>query len=154
MLIENQIDVLKKGRNLMYKLVQDLSMEQINHIPKGHKNHIGWNIAHLVVTQQLLCYQFSGLELNIPEKWVNLYKKGTNALSNVITQEEWGLILQKFLELPDQLENDYRANKFENYTEYKTSVNVVLDGIDKAVDFNNFHEGIHLGVLLAQKKLV
>jgi len=154
MQIENQIDVLKKGRALILKLVKDLSLEQINRVPPGHKNNIGWNVAHLVVTQQLLCYKMSGLDLNLSHEMIEKYKKGTAIKDVLIEKNEWQLILQLFIELPTLFVEDFKNNRFEVYHNYTTSVGITLDSIEKAIDFNNFHEGIHLGVILAQKKLV
>lgn len=153
--IERQIDVLKKGRMLMLKVIEDCSLEQINKIPSGFNNNIGWNIGHLVVTQQLLCYKLSGENTIVSDEMIDKYKKGAMPSNNsIINNEEWLLIKELFLELPKQFQKDYDNNLFETYNEYTTSVNVTIDSLEKAIDFNNFHEGIHLGVLLSLKKLV
>ena len=152
--IEKQIDVLKKGRILILKLIEDHSLEQINQIPEGFGNNIGWNIAHLAVTSYLLCYKFSGLEVAISDEMIDRYKKGTAPNGHVILQEEWNGIKTVFISFPNQLEADYNKGLFKAYSEYTTSVNVTLDCVEKAINFNNFHEGIHLGVVMAQKKLV
>jgi len=151
--IEKQIDILIKGRLLMLKLIEGKSLEQINTIPEGFNNSIGWNVGHLVVTQQLLCYKLSGLEVLISEEMIAKYRKGTKP-TGFIAQEEWGLIKKLFVELPNKLNSDYGQGLFKIYNNYETSVHVNIDSIDKAIDFNNFHEGIHLGVLLALKRLV
>ena len=36
--------------------------EQLALIPEGFHNNILWNIAHCVVTQQLLCYKLAGVQ--------------------------------------------------------------------------------------------
>ncbi|MGY5352424.1 DinB family protein [Wenyingzhuangia sp. IMCC45533] len=152
--IEKQIDILIKGRELTLKLIEDLTLEQINKIPKGHNNHIGWNIGHLLVTQQLLCYKLSGLKALVSDELINSYKKGTDAHNLIIDEKEWEYIKNQFIELPQKLAKDYSNGCFEGYSGYTTSVKVELDSIEKAIDFNNFHEGVHLGVVLSQKKLV
>ncbi|WP_073117928.1 DinB family protein [Wenyingzhuangia marina] len=152
--ITKQVDVLIKGRALMLKLIGDYSLEQINKTPEGFNNNIGWNVAHLVVTQQLLCYKFSGLKTALSDEMIGRYVKGTAPNGCVINQQEWDLILKLFTELPEKLLTDYNNNLFKSYSEYTTSVNVTLDSVEKAIDFNNYHEGIHLGVVLALRKLV
>lgn len=152
--IIKQVDVLTKGRALMIKLVGDYSLDQINKIPEGFSNNISWNVGHLVVTQQLLCYKFSGLKTALSDEMIARYIKGTTPNGHVIDQQEWDLIKKLFTELPEKLLEDYNSNIFKMYTEYTTSVNVTLDSVEKAIDFNNFHEGIHLGVILALRKLV
>ena len=43
---------------------------------------------------------------------------------------------------------------YDAYNAYETSVGIVLGNIEDALKFNNFHEGIHLGTILAQRKMV
>lgn len=154
MSITNQIDVLEKGRVLILKLVDGFTLEQINKIPKGFNNSMGWNIAHLVVTQQLLCYKMSSLPTALSDEMISSFMKGTAPNGKLINETEWDLIKKLLLELPNKMLLDYNNQLFKEYREYTTSVNVTLDSIEKAIDFNNFHEGIHLGVVLAIRKLV
>ena len=58
------------------------------------------------------------------------------------------------LSLPDRTEADVRAGRFETYREYRTTPGVVLASVDDAVRFNLYHEGLHLGAILALRKLV
>ena len=58
------------------------------------------------------------------------------------------------MSLPIKFEKEYNANIFKSNESYNKSVNVTLTEIDSATAFNNFHEGIHLGVILALRKLV
>ena len=147
------IDILQKNRALIVKVTNDLTLEQFNKIPEGFGNNIAWNIAHLVVTHQLLCYKFSGLPMNVSDEMVEKYMKGTSP-KETVSQSELDEIKQLFVELPIQFEKDYTAKIFKEYESYTTSVNVTLTDIDSATAFNNLHEGIHLGIILSLKKLV
>lgn len=148
-----EFEILKKNRELILKVVEGLSIEQLNKIPEGFNNNIVWNIAHLVVTQQLLCYTFSGLPVSISDKLLNSFRKGTAPVDEV-SLEEYEEIKKLFSQLPTQLESDYNAGIFKSYQEYTTSVAITLKDIDSAIAFNNLHEGIHLGVILGLKKLL
>lgn len=152
--IQDKIDILTKGRALVLRMIEGLEIDQINTIPEGFNNNIAWNVAHLVTTQQLLCYKLSGLEMLLPVDFIERNKKGTKPGEYEVSEEEWEQIKEWFVALPNQMLQDYQSNQFKEYTEYETSVGVVLKSIDNAIDFNNFHEGIHLGVIMAQKKLV
>ena len=68
--MNHQFVNLSKGRTLMLKIIDGLSIEQLNAIPEGFKNNIAWNIAHLVVTQQLLCYRLSGVPCLISDEMI------------------------------------------------------------------------------------
>ncbi|SDX98578.1 DinB superfamily protein [Lutibacter oricola] len=148
-----EFDILNKSRALTLKVINGLTIEQLNTIPKGFNNSIAWNIAHVVVTQQLLCYKFSGLDCLVSDEMIENFKKGTKP-SYSISTEEFEKIKEQFVSLPVKMEEDFNNGIFKNYNEYTTSVNVTLDGISRAVKFNNFHEGIHLGIILQLKKLV
>jgi len=125
----------------------------LNKIPSGFKNNIAWNVAHLLVTQQLLCYKLSGLKCAISNEMVEKFQKGS-APNYTISEEEFEIIKRQFLQFPIMLNEDYKHGAFKNYSEYTTSVNVTLNSIDDAIDFNLYHEGIHLGVILQLLKFV
>ena len=155
--MNEQFTNLNKGRALMLKVIDGLTIEQLNTIPKGFKNNIAWNVAHLVVTQQLLCYRISGIPCLVSEEMITKYRKGaapSSKASGKITESEFEAIKELLVKLPLKLEEDYKRGLFKEYTSYTTSVGVALTDIDSAIQFNSFHEGIHLGVLLAMKKLV
>lgn len=151
--MEHQIVNLIKGRALMLKVINGLSIEQVNKIPEGFKNNIAWNIAHLVVTPQLLCYKLSGLPCDVSDEMIEAYRKGA-APTRDITVEEFDEIKKLFVELPLKMEADFKAGIFKEYTPYETSVGVTLSSAEEAFSFGLFHEGIHLGVLLGLRKLV
>ncbi len=146
-------DVLKKSRILTLKVINGLTMEQLNTTPKGFNNNIVWNIGHLVVTQQLLCYKLSGLECGVSNEMITNFQKGS-APNYVVSEEQFEKLKKLFIELSVKLEEDYNKGVFKQYNEYATSVNITLTNISEAVAFNNYHEGIHLGILLQLKKLV
>ncbi|MEQ6123533.1 DinB family protein [Pseudotenacibaculum sp. MALMAid0570] len=151
--MKTQFDILKKGRELTIKMIQGLTLEQLHVIPEGFKNNIAWNVAHLVVTQQLLHYRMSENECLVPEELIESYRKGTFP-KDVFTQEEFDEVLELFQGLPNTLEEDYNEGVFTQYKEYPTSTGFVLDSIDTAIAFNNFHEAMHLGIIMSLRKLV
>ena len=146
-------DTLKKSRLLTLKIIENLTIGQLNKIPDGFKNNIAWNITHLVVTQQLLCYKLSGLDCLISEEIISNFQKGT-VPTYTISEGEFNTIKEQFLELPERLKKDYDHKLFKNYAEYKTSVAINLNSIEDGIIFNLYHEGIHLGIILQLLKFV
>ncbi|MGS2740279.1 DinB family protein [Sinomicrobium sp. M5D2P17] len=152
---EKQVEILKSTRNLVVNAIEGLSPEEINKIPEGFNNNIAWNLAHLVVSQQILCYRLSGLECNVSEDIINDYRKGTAPdPEKPITEEELRYFREIFLSNPDKLQEDYREGLFKTYNTYTTSMNVTLSDIDSAMAYNNMHEGLHLGYILALKRAI
>ncbi len=151
--MDTQFEVLKKSRELVLNLIDGLTIEQLHKIPEGFNNNIAWNVAHLVVTQQLLHYKLSGLQCLVSDELIDNYRKGTKP-SETFTEEELEEVKELLLGLPDTLKEDFEAGIFTDYTSYKTSTGFVLDSFKTALAFNNMHEGMHLGVIMAMKKLV
>ena len=111
-------------------------------VPDGLNNHIFWNIAHCVATQQLLHYYLTGNDFRVDQKWVELYKKGTFPCFD---EEE---------EDVENLASDYDEGYFAEYKTYSTSFRLELKNIENAIIYNNIHEGIHLGHVMAQRKIL
>tara|TARA_B100000809_G_C14931163_1_gene456971 strand:- start:130 stop:585 length:456 start_codon:yes stop_codon:yes gene_type:complete len=148
-----QFDVLRKSRELVLKELEGLTLDQVHKIPEGFKNNIAWNVAHLVVTQQLLHYKLSGLNCLCPDDLIDDYKKGT-VPTKTFTEEEFDEVKDLLMGLPGTLEEDFEAGIFENYREYPTSTGLVVTSIQTAIVFNNFHEGIHYGIIRSLKKIL
>jgi hypothetical protein len=148
-----QFDVLRKSRELILKELEGLTLDQLHKIPEGFKNNVAWNVAHVVATQQVLHYKMSGLDCLCPDDLIDDYKKGTSP-TKIFTEEEFEEVKELLMGLPDTLQEDFEAGIFENYGEYPTSTGFVLASIETAIAFNNFHEGIHYGIIRAIKKLV
>lgn len=135
-------------RQLVLKTVENLDAETMNKIPEGFNNNIIWNFAHILVTQQLLSYSLSGLTPNIPKEWIKKYRIGTKPES-VVSEEEIAEIKASYISLIDKTEEDINAGIFKEFTPYTTSYNVALNTLQDALYFNNSHEALHLGYILA-----
>ncbi len=154
-MINKQFDILEKTRKVILKIIDNLSIDQINKIPSGFNNNVAWNLAHLVVTQQLLCNRFSGLDCYVNEDAINSYKKGTAPHPDRKMTEKELLNFKELLLLNiDRLKSDYHGGKYKEYNNYTTSMDINLNSIEDAIAFNNMHDGLHLGSILALKKYI
>lgn len=151
--LDKSIDTILATRKLFIKLIESLSIDQLNKVPEGFNNDIIWNFAHVVVTQQILCYKLSGLPLKIDEKYAPLYSKGTKPEA-FVDENEVAFFKQQSISLIDEMVIDLQNNLFENFKPYTTSFNVELANIEDAVKFITMHEGLHLGYAMALKRTV
>jgi hypothetical protein len=145
--------IISANRNSFIHFLEKFTPEQLYTIPKGFNNHILWNIAHTLVTEQLLIYGLSNLPLKLEQDFVDRYKKGSQPLKQV-DLEEITLVKSLLKTVSQETEVDYKAGKFKLFTPYKTSAGFELNSIQDAITFNTYHEGIHLGIILALKKLI
>jgi len=141
------------NRTTLLYFLENLSPEQLFYIPKGFKNNIIWNLGHILITEQMLTYGLSDLDLTVDKKFIKLYGKGSFP-SNKVSKEAVEEIKTQLIPAINQTEKDYKKDVFKNYNEYPTSTGITLKNIDDALQFNVLHEGIHLGIILAIKKLV
>ena len=146
-------DIALKNRAILLKFLTDFSLDQLNEVPKGYRNSIYWNIAHVVVTQQLLVYKLSGIPMLIETDLVDAYRKGTKTERDV-TQQEVNHLKTLLFSTVEQTQRDYDSGIFKTYNHYTVSTNSTLTCVKEAIEFNNFHEGIHLGYILAMKNSI
>ena len=139
-------------RNNFKSIMEGLSFEQLNHIPTGFKNNTIWNIGHTLVTQQLLVYALSGNKMRFEDDFINAFRKGS--LATEVSQETIDLIKENLFTSVDQMREDYEAGLFKQYKEYPTSFGLTLQTIEDAIHFNNIHEGVHLGYVMAMRKSI
>ncbi|HLV39274.1 DinB family protein [Xanthomarina sp.] len=144
-------DITLKNRVIFKNFLETYSLEELNKVPKGFNNNIIWNVAHTIVTQQLLVYNLSGLPMLVPNNLVEMYRKGTKPERDV-TQAEVDTIKSLLFSTLEKTQEDYGNKLFKNYTEYTVTTKSVITTVEEAIDFNNFHEGIHLGYIMALKK--
>jgi hypothetical protein len=149
--MQNTITITRVNRKTLEKLLDNYSLDELNKVPEGFKNNLIWNIAHVVVTQQLLVYKLSGLPMMISDEMVDLYRKGTKT-ERPVTAEEVSEIKKLLFTTLDQTEKDVSDDIFTTYNHYETSTGFVLKSVEDAMNFNNYHEGTHLGYILALRK--
>jgi hypothetical protein len=148
-----QFYVLKATRDNMLRIMDSLTMEQLNQIPEGFNNNLIWNFGHVVVTQQLLNYALSGLPMHLSEEIVNKYRKGSKP-NLIVSEGEYEMLKTAAFDLIETLKKDYEAGLFKTYNPYTTSYNTTLTSIEEAINFNNVHEALHLGLMMALRKFV
>lgn len=148
------INVLQSGRRYLKDQIDGLTEAQLRRIPDGFNNNVIWHIGHLVATQQLLHYRRAGLPLYVDDPFVDQFKNGTSPRSWQ-TDPDVDQILTLFTSLPEKLAQDHTDHRFGNaYDGFTTRSGFSLNNIDEAVIFNNFHEGIHTGYVMAMKKSI
>ena len=146
-------EITQASRNILSQILENNSLEKLNTIPEGFKNNLIWNIAHVVVVQQMLVYSFSGLPMMISDEMVEKYKKGTKPEHDA-TQAEVDEIKSLLFKTINQTKEDFDNGVFKNYSEYATSTGYVIKTAEDAMAFNYFHEGLHIGVIMGLRKFI
>ena len=151
--MQEQFEMLDLSQQNFIKMLDSLSLEQINKIPQGYNNNLIWNFAHVIAVLQLLCYLRAGLPLPLDEHFVMMYKAGTKPAS-AVTAEEYATIKVYASEGLNKLRADYKAGVFKAFKPYKTLVGLEMNTIEFVITYVLHHHGIHTGYVAAIKKLV
>lgn len=144
-------DIAIKNRKLLKSFIENHTLEELNKVPEGFSNNIIWNIAHTIVTQQLLVYNLSGLPMIVSDEMVAAFRKGTKTERN-LSEAEVDTIKGLLFSTIEKTKEDYDNKIFQIYNQYTVTTKSILSNVEEAIDFNNFHEGIHLGYILAIRK--
>ncbi|WP_420457071.1 DinB family protein [Rubrivirga sp.] len=147
------LDVVRQTRRAMAAVVDALPDAARTTIPDGFNNHVLWNAGHVVATEQALTYGLSGMPPNPPDGFMADFRKRSSP-RDWDRAWTWAEVRDLLLSAPDRTEADLRAGRFETFREYRTTPGVVLASAEDAVRFNLYHEGLHLGSILALRKLV
>lgn len=113
---------------------------------------MAWNLGHIIVSQQGLVYRLSGLPMNVSTEMMDKYKNRSKPTAT--TQEEIEELKVLLFSLLEKTKEDYTNGKFTSYNEYTTGTGFHLANIKDAMEFNNYHEGIHLGFMMNIRKFI
>jgi hypothetical protein len=149
--ISYSLEVLRVTRTNVINFIEGLSYEELTKVPSGFNNSILWNAVHNLTVQQLLCYKLSGLSMNVPNKFIEGYTKGADGKS-AIAVTDLDEFKSLFISTIDLFSEDYSNGKFKTFTEYTTSYNITLKSVEDVINFNNTHEGLHFGYMMALKR--
>jgi hypothetical protein len=145
------IEYTQKSRENFIALLDAFPLQALNRIPEGFNNNLIWNFGHVIVTQQLLCYKLSGLEMQVSDEQVQVYRKGSKP-ERAVSDNEVQELKRLGLMTIDQLRRDLEKDVFQDFHEYTTSFGVTLSSIEEAIHFNSMHETLHLGYAMAMRK--
>ena len=146
-------EINKASRNLLLQFLENHTLAQLNKIPEGFANNLIWNIGHIVTVQQMLVYKLSGLGMMISDEMVDTYKKGTKP-EREISQDEVNEMKELLFSTLEQTKEDFANDIFEDYMEFTTGVGFTVKSAKSAMDFNNYHEALHTGIMMQIKKFI
>ncbi|MFD1164674.1 DinB family protein [Sphingobacterium daejeonense] len=143
------------GRKAFIRLIDELTLDQLNEIPEGFNNNIIWNFGHVVVSTQTLSYTRTGIREGVNwVKYVDAYAKGTKP-TYYVSQEEVDDLKEIALRSIAAIEADYNAGVFKHVTAYETATyGASLNSIEDVLITSVGHDNLHYGYATAQKRII
>jgi hypothetical protein len=151
--MEATFRIWQTSRGLYQNFLDNYSLEQLNTIPPGMSNNLIWNIGHVIVSQQKLVYALSGLPMHFIDSLFEKYQNGS-CPDGKTTQAEVDEIKKLLSEMVEKTKSDFETGVFKEFHPYQTKTGFHLGTWKEAMEFNNYHEGIHLGIMLQIKKFL
>ena len=147
------LDALRKTRASLLAVADGTPPEAWTETPAGFSNNVLWNVGHVAVTADLLTYGLAGLDVPAPAWAVAAFRKGTSP-AEWAAPPDVDAARALLTDGVDRLEADLRAGRFDGapFRPYTTTPGVTLASVDEALAFDLYHEGLHLGSVLALRK--
>ncbi|QIL38643.1 DinB family protein [Pedobacter sp. HDW13] len=142
-------------RTAFIKLIDSLTIEQLNKIPDGYNNNIIWNFGHIVVSTQTLSYFRTGIWPNPAAVKFNEYYKKDTKPTYTVTEAEVAELRAIALASIESIKADYAKGTFTNITPFVTATyGVQLNSIEEVLITTIGHDNVHYGYASALKKKV
>lgn len=151
--MKETFEITETSRKLVKQLIENLTLDQLNAIPPGFNNNIIWNVGHIIVVQQMLVYNLSGLPMQIDANCISRYKKGTRPTA-LATAAEVEMLKALLFSTTKQTQIDFDNAIFKDFMEYTVMTGFVIKNVEDAIAFNYYHEALHTGVIMSLRKLI
>ncbi|MDI3318312.1 DinB family protein [Pinibacter soli] len=154
--MDKRVEKIKGFRTFLLQQIEELTIDQLNKIPDGFNNNIVWNIAHMICTEQIVCYVRSNLPVIVEDKYFSPYLPGTKPTS-FVDVDDVAIIKQFFTGTSDQLNADLDHKSFANYSPsvaIPKTYGFEVNNIDDALEYLLYHEGLHSGYVMSLKRMV
>ena len=151
--METSFNINQTSRMAQLNFLENHSLEQLNAIPEGFSNNLIWNIGHSIVVQQILVYKLSDLSMMISDEMADKYKRGSkpqHSVSQKEVDEMKGLLFSTL----EKTKKDFREKLFQTYNEFTSMSGFTMKSATDAIEFNNYHEALHLGIMMQIRKFI
>ncbi|HZE83102.1 MAG TPA: DinB family protein [Puia sp.] len=151
--MDKPFKIIRNTRKFLLNHIADLTVDELNEIPRGFNNNIVWNIGHMIAAQQNVTYVRAGHKVVVDEAFFLAHKPDTRPQQTFSAAEVAGT-KDLFFSTIDRFESDYQKGLFSNYTPWTNRYGVELNTIGEVLAFLPYHEGLHLGYVMALKRIV
>ena len=148
-MLQAAADILIATRQRMASTLKELTQEQWFAQPDGFANNIAWNVGHLIMAQQGLCYGRMHIQPHIELAGMRAMYGGGTSPADWSENPETDELLRLFVELPQKMTADIAAGKFDSYVKPEPVEGRFPppESVMHGFIFNQHHEGMHAGAI-------
>lgn len=141
---------LESYRSYILGVVEKLTDEEADIIPKGFNNNIRWNLGHIYLDQYLWIQAVTKETTPVAEQfneWFGYGSSPANFTSETPSLEELRILLK---EQPSKIQEVYGDRLEEEFPPTEMEMHTIEQVLTRTI----FHEGMHLQAILDIKKLL
>ncbi len=146
------LEIMDNYRRDLLRIIENLTVEQLNTVPNGFNNNIVWNLGHiLVVTDELLYKNTPFFSIPTYDFDIAGFKKGSRP-EDIINEKDITSIRSAISNTVPQfrkLLSDYAMTSQKKEKELIENLST-----DKNIHFILFHEDMHFSTIIRQLRLV
>lgn len=146
---------IKQSRSAFIRLIDSLSIDELNAVPEGFNNNIIWNFGHIVVSTQALCYVRTGIKADASFiSYLQAYTKGSKP-TYFVSQQEVDELKRLAVTSIEQIEKDYQSGVFTSVAPFATDTyKESITSFQDVITLTAGHDNLHYGYAIAQKRLI
>jgi DinB superfamily len=141
---------LESYRRYIVGVLENVTEEEAERIPRGFNNNIRWNLGHIYLDQFLWIQAVTKEKSGVPEKFNSWFGYGTSPTdftAETPSLEELKILLKN---QPAQIKEAYGERLEEEFPPTEMGMHTIEQVLVRTI----FHEGMHLQAILDLKKCI
>jgi uncharacterized damage-inducible protein DinB len=139
---------LESYRSYILGVLENVTEEEAEVIPKGFNNNIRWNLGHIYLDQYLWIQAVTKEKAGVPEQFQTWFGYGTSPANFTSETPTIGELKNLLKEQPAQIKAQYGERLEEEFPPTEMGMHTIEQVLIRTI----FHEGMHLQTILDLKK--
>ncbi|WP_158095107.1 DinB family protein [Gottfriedia luciferensis] len=143
---------LRFTRFYTLRILNSVSKEVVDKIPKGFNNNIRWNAGHILGAYEQLLYANTGDENRLSKEIIDFFKGGTKPSDWQGEPPSFEEIITLLEQQVEQVISTYEGRLDEVLQKEMKLGGFEIKTVRDMISFNIFHEGLHDGLMNGLKR--
>ncbi|MFP7334311.1 DinB family protein [Shouchella clausii] len=141
---------LNTYRGELLNMVEDVTEEEAEIVPRGFNNNIRWNLGHVILDQYLWIRVLTKEDMPVSLAFNQWFGYGTDPSHFTDETPSLAELISLLREQPRLIEQDYRDRLEEEFPPTDMGMHTIEQVLVRTI----FHEGLHMGAIIAIKRQI
>jgi uncharacterized damage-inducible protein DinB len=147
---EMMFSQMRLYRSRTVKWIEALDFRIVDVMPTNFINTIHWHLGHILLVQDRVTLRLMGGGIGFPETYTDWFANGTKPADWQTEPPAVEVLLQELKEQTDRLQKQISGKLADKLTLPLFE----LETLEEALNYSFYHEGIHLGYMMALKRAI